>query len=94
MEGLSQALRVLAEAQDRFHHFTSSNNNVIPVMQWEKQLQGVLDLSIDQQRFMLSLFTSVLVGLGMRGLRNTLCESAALLQHSSRAAELLPVGSQ
>lgn len=38
----------------------------VPEMQWEAELRAAVAVSRDQLRFVLALFASVLVGVGMR----------------------------
>ncbi len=70
MEALQRLAAQAADASYHFQKLMSSEHNYIPDMAWEKQLQDALALSKDQQRFMLALFASVLVGAGIRLLRN------------------------
>jgi len=50
----------------KFQMFMSTRHNYIGVMPWEQAAAGAIGLSIDQLRFTLALFSSVLIGLGIR----------------------------
>jgi hypothetical protein len=58
------------QAHEAFQAFMSADDNVIAEQPFERQLGGILGLSVSQLRFALSLFASVILAGGIRLLRN------------------------